>query len=103
MYAAKSRTAILRGCESRRRRRLVKPEAGTMPDCGGVRAIRASRSPTGPADRLPTEIAPADRLLLIKNSAGSAMAARMAVEDFGGTVLGRRIEILVADHQNKAE
>ena len=31
------------------------------------------------------------------------MAARMAVEDFGGTVLGRRIEILVADHQNKAE
>ena len=35
--------------------------------------------------------------------AGSAMAARMAVEDFGGTVLGRRIEILVADHQNKAE
>ena len=35
--------------------------------------------------------------------AGSAMAARMAVEDFGGTVLGRRIEIPVADHQNKAE
>ena len=35
--------------------------------------------------------------------AGSAMAARMAVEDFGGTVLGCRIEILVADHQNKAE
>ena len=35
--------------------------------------------------------------------AGSAMAARMAVEDFGGTVLGRPIEILVADHQNKAE
>jgi Periplasmic binding protein len=35
--------------------------------------------------------------------AGSAMAAKMAVEDFGGTVLGRPIEILVADHQNKAE
>jgi branched-chain amino acid transport system substrate-binding protein len=35
--------------------------------------------------------------------AGSAMAARMAVEDFGGKVLGRPIEILVGDHQNKAE
>ncbi|MGP0061942.1 MAG: ABC transporter substrate-binding protein [Beijerinckiaceae bacterium] len=35
--------------------------------------------------------------------AGSAMAAKMAVEDFGGIVLGRPIEILVADHQNKAD
>ncbi|SED73256.1 amino acid/amide ABC transporter substrate-binding protein, HAAT family [Rhizobiales bacterium GAS188] len=35
--------------------------------------------------------------------AGSAMAAKMAVEDFGGKVLGRPIEILVADHQNKPD
>jgi branched-chain amino acid transport system substrate-binding protein len=35
--------------------------------------------------------------------AGSATAAKMAVEDFGGKVLGRPIEILVADHQNKPE
>jgi branched-chain amino acid transport system substrate-binding protein len=35
--------------------------------------------------------------------AGSAMAAKMAVEDFGGAVLGRPIELLVADHQNKAD
>jgi branched-chain amino acid transport system substrate-binding protein len=34
---------------------------------------------------------------------GSATAAKMAVEDFGGKVLGRPIEILVADHQNKAD
>jgi branched-chain amino acid transport system substrate-binding protein len=34
---------------------------------------------------------------------GSATAAKMAVEDFGGKVLGRPIEVLVADHQNKAE
>ena len=33
---------------------------------------------------------------------GSAAAAKMAVEDFGGKVLGRPIELLVADHQNKA-
>lgn len=35
--------------------------------------------------------------------AGSAMAARMAAEDFGGRLLGRPIEILVADHQNKPD
>ncbi|GGC89201.1 ABC transporter permease [Chelatococcus reniformis] len=34
---------------------------------------------------------------------GSAQAARMAIEDFGGTVLGRPIELLVADHQNKPD
>ena len=31
---------------------------------------------------------------------GSVRAARMAVEDFGGKVLGRPIEIIFADHQN---
>jgi branched-chain amino acid transport system substrate-binding protein len=35
--------------------------------------------------------------------AGSETAARMAVEDFGGKVLGRPIEVLVSDHQNKAD
>lgn len=34
---------------------------------------------------------------------GSVVAARMAVEDFGPSVLGRPIEILVADHQNKVD
>src|SRR4030081_1415590 len=34
---------------------------------------------------------------------GSEMAAKMAVEDFGGEVLGRKIEIVAADHQNKAD
>jgi branched-chain amino acid transport system substrate-binding protein len=34
---------------------------------------------------------------------GSVTAAKMAVEDFGGTVLGRRIEVLSADHQNKPD
>ncbi|MFT4101047.1 MAG: ABC transporter substrate-binding protein [Burkholderiaceae bacterium] len=35
--------------------------------------------------------------------AGSLLAAQMAVEDFGPTVLGRKIEILNGDHQNKAD
>ena len=34
---------------------------------------------------------------------GSVEAAKMAVEDFGGKVLGRPIEVLTADHQNKAD
>jgi branched-chain amino acid transport system substrate-binding protein len=34
---------------------------------------------------------------------GSETAARMAVEDFGGEVLGRKIEIVAADHLNKAD
>src|SRR5437879_4267048 len=34
---------------------------------------------------------------------GSETAARMAAEDFGGEVLGRRIEIIAADHLNKAD
>ena len=34
---------------------------------------------------------------------GSAEAARMAIEDFGGQVLGKPIELLMGDHQNKAD
>ncbi|XQU71220.1 Branched-chain amino acid transport system substrate-binding protein [Cupriavidus sp. H18C1] len=34
---------------------------------------------------------------------GSATAAQMAIDDFGGKVLGRKIELVVADHQNKAD
>jgi branched-chain amino acid transport system substrate-binding protein len=34
---------------------------------------------------------------------GSVTAIRMAVEDFGGKVLGKPIEVIVADHQNKPD
>lgn len=34
---------------------------------------------------------------------GVVVAAKMAVEDVGGKVLGRPIEILTADHQNRAD
>ena len=34
---------------------------------------------------------------------GSVMAARMAIEDFGGKVLGKPIDLVYADHQNKAD
>lgn len=35
--------------------------------------------------------------------AGSVLAAQMAVEDFGGTVLGKPVEVVFADHQNKPD
>jgi branched-chain amino acid transport system substrate-binding protein len=34
---------------------------------------------------------------------GSETAAKMAVEDFGGEVLGRKVQIVVADHLNKSD
>ena len=33
---------------------------------------------------------------------GAAVAVNMAAEDFGGQVLGRSIEVLVADHQKQS-
>ena len=34
---------------------------------------------------------------------GNVVAARMAVEDFGGKVLGKPIDVVAADHQSKAD
>ena len=34
---------------------------------------------------------------------GSVESAKMAIADFGGTVLGKKIELVFADHQNKAD
>ncbi|MBC7575729.1 MAG: ABC transporter substrate-binding protein [Herminiimonas sp.] len=34
---------------------------------------------------------------------GGVEAIKMAVADFGGTVLGKKIEVMSADHQNKAD
>src|SRR5262249_42664244 len=34
---------------------------------------------------------------------GSVVAARMAVEDFGAAAKGLKVEIIFADHQNKAD
>ncbi|MBA1147750.1 ABC transporter substrate-binding protein [Ectothiorhodospiraceae bacterium WFHF3C12] len=34
---------------------------------------------------------------------GSVAAAEMAIEDFGGEVLGKPVELLTADHQNKPD
>jgi len=39
----------------------------------------------------------------IDDGPGSITAARMAISDFGGSVLGRPIELLTADHHNKPD
>ena len=37
------------------------------------------------------------------NGPGAVDAVKMAIADFGGLVLGQRIELLTADHQNKPD
>src|SRR6267154_2363485 len=37
------------------------------------------------------------------SGAGMVLATRMAIEDFGGKVNGKPIEVVTADHQNKAD
>ncbi len=37
------------------------------------------------------------------NGPGAVLAAQMAIEDFGGTVLGQKIEFVSGDIQNKAD
>ncbi|PWC88978.1 ABC transporter permease, partial [Azospirillum sp. Sp 7] len=37
------------------------------------------------------------------NGEGSAVAARLAAEEFGNAINGTKIEIIVGDHQNKAD
>src|ERR1700742_457048 len=34
---------------------------------------------------------------------GSVAAAKLAAEDFGGELLGQKIEVISADHQNKPD
>ena len=38
-----------------------------------------------------------------QNGAGSVLAVKMAVDDFGGKVLGKKVEVISADHQNKSD
>src|ERR1700742_1352159 len=34
---------------------------------------------------------------------GSIAAAKLAAEDFGGEILGQKVEVISADHQNKPD
>ena len=62
--------------------------------------------PTMPARAEPLRVAVLEDLNSVyaeSSGPGDIVAAQMAIEDFGGNVLGRKIELLTGDHQNKAD
>jgi len=80
--------------------------------CAAVLAAALAWSGPGAAQSTPAVSDDIVRLGLILDMSGvyadvtgkgSATAAQMAIDDFGGTVLGKKIDLLVADHQNKAD
>ncbi len=82
----------------RRRHVLARMGAATVAGLAGARPGRAQAAPL--------------RIGVISDQSGpyrgtggpgSVAGARLAVSDFGGSVLGRPIEILVGDHQNKPD
>jgi branched-chain amino acid transport system substrate-binding protein len=71
-----------------------------------VAALAAVSSGVGAADQAPVKIGfitDMSGLYADIDGQGGLEAIKMAVADFGGTVLGKKIEIVSADHQNKAD
>jgi len=71
-----------------------------------VAGLAAVSSGVGAADQAPLKIGfitDMSGLYADIDGQGGAEAIKMAVADFGGTVLGRKIEVISADHQNKAD
>jgi branched-chain amino acid transport system substrate-binding protein len=71
-----------------------------------VAALAAVSGGVGAADQGPVKIGfitDMSGLYADIDGQGGLEAIKMAVADFGGTVLGKKIEIVSADHQNKAD
>ena len=71
-----------------------------------VAALAAVSGGVGAADQAPVKIGfitDMSGLYADIDGQGGLGAIKMAVADFGGTVLGKKIEIVSADHQNKAD
>jgi branched-chain amino acid transport system substrate-binding protein len=90
--------------------------AGKMPVAApiGRRGILAGAAALAAATGLPRRARAADpvRIGVINDMSGpyagvsgpgAVVGARMAIADYGGSVLGRPVELLSADHQNKAD
>jgi branched-chain amino acid transport system substrate-binding protein len=79
--------------------------AGRRAALAGILALAAVSAQAGEADR-PVKIGVLTDMSSIyadSQGKGSVIAAQMAVEDFGGSVLGKPIEVVGGDHQNKAD
>jgi branched-chain amino acid transport system substrate-binding protein len=92
-----------------RRRKLAYP---TLPHGAPVRAIPFLFAALLASFSLPASAETPLKLGLLLDMSGpyaditgegTVTAARMAVNDFGGKVLGRPIEVVFADHQNQAD
>ena len=71
-----------------------------------VAALAAVSGGVGAADQAPVKIGfitDMSGLYADIDGQGGLEAIKVAVADFGGTVLGKKIEIVSADHQNKAD
>jgi branched-chain amino acid transport system substrate-binding protein len=79
-------------------KRLVASVVGSLLALGATAAMAQSKPPVKLGGILDMSSLYADI-----TGAGSEQAAKMAAEDFGGEVLGRKIEIIAADHLNKAD
>ena len=69
-------------------------------------AMLIAATPCAPAEPPPVRLGVANDMsgpYAAVGGAGSVLAARMAIEEFGGSVLGRRVEVLSGDTQNKPD
>ncbi|AVT79367.1 ABC transporter permease [Rhodopseudomonas palustris] len=80
----------------------MKPFRTALLACLSIAAMTAANAQTQPPLKLGA-ILDMSGLYADITGTGSETAAKMAAEDFGGTVLGRKIEIIAADHLNKAD
>ncbi len=76
-----------------------------MPIAAALAALLAA-APGASAEQPPVRLGVANDMsgpYAAVGGPGSALAARMAAEDFGGSVLGRRVEVVSGDTQNKPD
>jgi len=69
----------------------------------GVALTGAAASPAQAADVVIGDIDDLTGVYSDEGGVGGIEATKMAIADFGGRVLGRKIVLLTADHQNKAD
>ncbi len=92
---------------------MQRPHSSTLRQC--ARAALSATLALGAATALAQDVQISDdvvRLGILSDlngpfaditGPGSVAAIQMAIDDFGGKVLGKKIELIAADHQNKAD